>query len=88
MNSHRIGIMTKYILPTDTRPSRVKAYTETGHQVTLTWDSDLDTFENHEKAAQALMKKMDWEERIIGAAVPGGYAFVMLDKRFSKVQES
>jgi hypothetical protein len=88
MNSHRIGIMTKYIHPTDTKPSRVKAYTEIGHKITLTWDSGLDQFENHEKAAQALMNKMCWKERIIGAAIKDGYAFVMLDKRFDKVKES
>ena len=55
-----IAIQTKYLGPTNHKGSRVKAFTHNGHQVTLTWDSALNSEPNHRQAADALCEKMNW----------------------------
>lgn len=47
-------ILTRYLGPTNTRGSRVKATTGSGVSVTLDWDHELDADENHARAAVAL----------------------------------
>ena len=53
------AIETKYISPTNSRGSRVKATAEAG-SVTLSWDHSLNRVENHKAACEALIKKMGW----------------------------
>lgn len=48
------SIITKFIGPTNTRGSRVKASTASGLTMTLGWDHALDSDENHQRAAIAL----------------------------------
>lgn len=47
-------ILTKYLGPTNTRGSRVKATSGSGVSVVLPWDHELDSDQNHAAAAMAL----------------------------------
>ena len=53
------AIITKYIGPTDYRGSRVKATCQAG-SVTLNWDDALNSEQNHDAAALALVRKLEW----------------------------
>jgi len=71
------AIVTKYHGATNTRGSRIgaKAY---GGSILVPYKYELDAYENHERAAHALMKKLGWSGRLIGGSLPDdkGYAFV------------
>lgn len=71
-----VAILTKYLGATNSRPSRVKAYTESGLQVTIPWEYGLNVEGNHLAAAQKLAHKMDWAGRWVGGGTKEGYAFV------------
>lgn len=70
------AIGTKYIPPSNTKSSRVKAYAEGGHSVTFAWSHDLNADGNHTKAAQALAEKMGWRGRYFRGGMPNGTGFV------------
>lgn len=76
------AILTKCLPATNTKPTRIKAYTEGGNQVTLSWSTcedmakDISGGQVHLSAAQALCRKMGWSENIIGGGAPNGYVFV------------
>ena len=56
-----ISIETKFIGPTNSRDSRVVAFTENkGQRITLSWDYALGSEANHDAAARALAVKMGW----------------------------
>ena len=65
------AIVTKYLGPTNFRGSRVKAACEAG-TITMSWHSNLDTDDNHEKAARTLLHKLGWDDRsdIVGGTMP------------------
>ena len=65
----RQAILTKYLAPTDYRDGRVKAQADAG-SITLPWDSDLDTDENHLGAALALAAKYGWKGEWAGGGMP------------------
>jgi hypothetical protein len=73
------AITTKYLGATNYRGSRIKAKCQ-ATTLTVSWDDALDVEANHEKAAQALVAKMSWENhgKWHGGALPDdtGYAFV------------
>ena len=48
------AIETKFLGPTNNRGSRVKAFDCHGNHRTLSWDSSLDSMQNHVNAAKAL----------------------------------
>ena len=74
-----IAILTKYLGPTNSRGSRIKAYTSNeGQSITISYDYALDGEALHRKAAQALMDKMNWPNKLVAGGIEGGYAFVML----------
>ena len=79
-----VAILTKYIGPTNVRGARVKAYTESGRSITLGWNHALNSEENHEGAAKALAKKMNWTGTLIGGGTKTGYAFVFERGPFGK----
>lgn len=63
-----IAIHTKYISPTNTRGSRIKAYTANwgsskGFNVTIPYDYSLSDVALHFKAVKALVEKhnLDWD---------------------------
>lgn len=74
------AIQTRYIGPTNTRGSRVKATAEAG-SVTLSWDNALNATDNHRVAAETLARKYGWPTSMIGGALPGrpGYVWVVAE---------
>jgi hypothetical protein len=80
------SIHTRKLNPTNTRGTRVKAFTTDGMQVTLPWDYSLDVLSNHFKAARALTEtySVDWnpdwniEKMPCGESLDGrGLTFVL-----------
>ena len=70
------AIQTKYLGPSNTRGSRVKAWSQAG-SITLVWDYALNADENHRTAARMLARKLDWKGVWSGGGLPDqGYAFV------------
>ena len=53
------AIITKYMGPTDTKGSRIKATAAAG-SITLGWDHALNSEGNHNAAARALCEKFGW----------------------------
>lgn len=89
------AIYTKPLGWTNTKPTRIKAYTEGGNSITLSrdecdnrairqrarWHGQGDEI-RHLVAARALCDKMKWKGQLIGsygADDNGGYCFVFLD---------
>jgi hypothetical protein len=74
------AIETKYIGPTNTKGSRIKASAAAG-SVTLPYDYAISPEKNHKKAAFALLLEMGWDGKFAqGANVKGdGYVFVNVE---------
>ena len=80
-----IAIHTRYIGPTDTQPSRIKAYTTSwgdskGFAVTILYACEAGTVEAHFEAVKALVAKhnLDWNlsgMRYGDSADGRGYSF-------------
>ena len=74
------AILTKVIPCTNTKPTRIKAYTEGGNSIMVSWsacDEDGRTQgQAHMYAARQLCKKMNWPGLLIGGGTPEGYCFV------------
>ena len=81
------AIVTSYYGPTNTRGSRVTARAQAG-SVTVAWDYELDTAENHVRAAQALAAKYGWTGTFTLGALPatGGYVAVRSCKTTFRVR--
>ena len=75
------AILTKYLGPTNTKPSRMKAIEPDGNYIVINWNHELSQYENHERAAKELMKKMNWDNDIIGGVLKNNYVFVMIRKK-------
>ena len=78
------AILTKVIPCTNTKPTRVKAYTEGGNSIIVSWsecdaDGRNDQGHAHLYAAYKLAKKMNWPGTLLGGGTPDGYAFVFTD---------
>jgi hypothetical protein len=58
-----VAIQTRYIGPTNTRGSRIKAWTDTGFSVTIGYDYGLDDEARHFKAVKEMVSKhnLDWD---------------------------
>lgn len=78
------AIVTKYIGPSDTRGSRVKAQAFAG-SITLHWDDALNSEANHARAAKALADKFSWKGTYHQGGSPGdsGYCFVCAAEAFT-----
>lgn len=63
------AIKAKYISPTATRPSRIKAWDSDGNQVHVSPDSSFNTDSNYRAAVTALCRKMNWT----GTLAEGGW---------------
>jgi len=84
MHMIRQAIATRWLPPTNFKPSRVTAWADAG-RVTLSWEHGLNVDQNHARAAQALAEKFDWKGAWYQGSLPrasGGYAFVCVDGRF------
>jgi hypothetical protein len=71
MMNIQLQIKTKYIGPTDTKPSRISAVTQSGKRKVISWDHGLNVTENHEAAAVALFLQMHPEASTEGFNVRG-----------------
>ena len=66
VDTHRTTITTKYLGPTNSRGSRVKAIARNswgelrGASVTISWDHSLNSAENHAEAVRALADSLGW----------------------------
>ena len=71
------AIVTKYIGPTDTKGSRIKAIASAG-SVTIEIDHALNIAENHAAAAESLANKYKWRGiwHMGGLPNDSGYCFV------------
>jgi hypothetical protein len=78
----RQSISTRYIGPTDTKGSRVKARSSSGLSITIGWADELNSDANHTQAARALASKLGWSGLWIGggAADGRGNVYVLDDK--------
>ena len=72
------AIWTKYLGPTNSRGSRVKASAE-GVSVTVPYASELNAERAHDEAALALVRKMGWPGTLVRGGRPDGrgYCYVI-----------
>lgn len=70
------AIRTKYMGPTNTRGSKIKASDEAGNSITIPYPYELSGEAVYAKAAIALCKKMSWKGQLIGGGLKDGYVFV------------
>jgi hypothetical protein len=70
------AIVTKFIAPTCTRPSRVKATCQ-ARSITLSWDHALNPDRNHRAAA--LATQLGWTGRWTAGDLPDGSTAWTLD---------
>jgi hypothetical protein len=74
------AIQTKYMGPTNTKGSRIKATCAAG-SVTIDYPHELSGMDCHAKVAYALLAKMHWDYKLVGGQLANGdYAFVMVDQ--------
>lgn len=75
------AIQTKFLGPTNTRGSRIRAWCE-AKSIVVAWDHSLNQQDNHAAAARAVYEAMGWcgdgFTAWYGGSLPGdqGYAFV------------
>lgn len=83
INDNHQAIITRYIGPTDTKGSRVRATSASGLTLTLGWDSALGSEENHRAAALALANKHNWLNRpntyLVSGGLKTGNAYVIIE---------
>lgn len=78
------AILTKVLPMTNTKAPRIKAYTEGGNSIAISWGECEDgrtQGEAHLYAARKLCDKMKWEGRLIGGETPSGYAFTFAESK-------
>lgn len=70
-------ISTKYLSPTHSRGSRIKATCQCG-SITVSWDYSLDVDVNHANAMKALINKfnLEWGNEWTVGSNNDGYVFV------------
>ncbi len=79
-----IAIHTKFIPPTNTKGSRIKAYTSTGFTATVPYSYELSLDKCHFEAVKELVKKhkLEWpiDKMCHGDSADGkGYVFCFVD---------
>lgn len=81
------AILTKCLPATDTKPTRIKAYTEGGNSITVSWSecegygNERTQAEAHGYAARKLAEKMHWRGTLLGGGTVEGYCFIFADTR-------
>ena len=72
------AILTKWLGPTDTKGTRIKAYDSDGNSVTIPIDYGLEDSDNDRAACLALIERLDWNCSILGSGyIKGGRCFVL-----------
>lgn len=69
------AITTKFLGPTNSRGSRVRATSEAG-SLTVAWEHALNVTENHRAAAEKLAKKLEWAGLWYGGGTSNGFVWV------------
>lgn len=74
------AIVTTFRGPTSTRGASIYATAEGVPRLRLGYSYEGDAYEEHERAAHALMKRLGWTGRIAGGSLPDGrsYAWVFV----------
>lgn len=70
------AITVIYLPATNTRGSRIKAYTEGNNSITISYSHELSGEAVFKEAAIQLCQKMNWPTELIGGGIKGGYVFV------------
>lgn len=73
------SITTKYHGATNTRACRISA-TDGDSRISLPWDYDLDTRQNHRAAAVALCEELGWHGKLAQGSGKQGDVFVFVNK--------
>ena len=79
------AIETKYLSPTTTCGSRIKATDNDGNSVTMPYDCELNSYENHRLAAIELCRKMNWKGNISGGYTKKGMVWVFVSEIYAIV---
>ena len=72
-------IITKYLGPTATLGSRIKAMTSSGHKgstYTVGWDHILNVAGNHTYAAHLLLNQLGWQAHFLLGGLNSGFVLV------------
>ena len=72
------AIRTRYVGPTNTRGSRIIATDGDGNKVSIGYPHQLSSDNAHQLAAQSLMDKMKWPNKIVGGGFGNDNFWVML----------
>ncbi len=85
------AILTKCLPATNERSRRVKAYTEGGNSIIVSWDKAEDVAHDvyantadavvHKVVAYQLCHKMNWQGFLVGGGTPEGYAFCFRESK-------
>ena len=78
------AIQTKYIGPTNTKPSRIKAF-DGDNSITISYSSESKN--PHADAALALARKLNWTGTLIEGSTKDGQVFVFADGDAYQIQE-
>jgi len=76
-----VAIETKYLGPTNHKPSRIVATTANGQRLVISKAQidDDDTYIVHLRAAQMLRDQSGWVGRLVGGSTKRGYVFVFTE---------
>ena len=66
------AIQVKVLAPTDTKGSRIKAWSFSGESITLARDYSSELSEDMYRAAVQLAKKLEWKNVFRGGTLPNG----------------
>ena len=79
-DSRSVAIGVKYIGPTNTKGSRVKAFVKSGtrmiNKIEMSWDYEFDNPTNYCNAAKKLVEKMHWRGNLVGGWLGDEYVCV------------
>lgn len=74
-------ITTRFLGPTNTKVSRIKATEPEGKNIVLSYRYDLSSEENHRSVAESLRDNMGWTGELFGGWARGCYAWVLDDRK-------
>lgn len=78
------AIQTKYIGPTNTKGSRIKAECQ-AKSIIVEWDYSLDIDENHTIAAKKLCELLEWDcSMCSGQLKDGSFAHVLYNFKYGE----
>ena len=84
------AIVTKYVGPTNTKPSRIVAKAEGVKSVTVSYDHSLNVADNHKAAALALCNRMGWTGDMASGGMPeaDSYCHCFIPAEFQQAKQA